>query len=202
VSARVAALFVESGGVYFGRPEVDAWDIERDATAYAGPLPVVAHPPCKRWGRWWGADGSDKPGNDGGLFASALASVERWGGVLEHPAHSHAWAHFGLPTPPRRGGWVRGLYRPGWSCHIEQRHYGHRARKATWLYYVGPLPPALLWGPGKAPAAYLCPPGRRSPERPGDLTVERMSAAEARATPQPFADLLIGLVLEAACRSR
>jgi hypothetical protein len=30
--------------------------------------------------------------------------VRRYGGVLEHPWGSHAWAHFNLNTPPRSGG--------------------------------------------------------------------------------------------------
>ena len=50
----IAALFVETGGCYFGLPNVDPWDRERDARDYAGPHPVVAHPPCARWGRYWG----------------------------------------------------------------------------------------------------------------------------------------------------
>ena len=41
----VAALYVEKGGVYYGLPDVDPWDEERDARLYAGPWPVVAHPP-------------------------------------------------------------------------------------------------------------------------------------------------------------
>ena len=41
----VAALFVETGGAYFGVPGVDPWDVPRDARKYAGPYPVVAHPP-------------------------------------------------------------------------------------------------------------------------------------------------------------
>lgn len=44
----VAALFVETGGGYFGLPDVEAWDEPRDARMYAGPHPVVAHPPCQR----------------------------------------------------------------------------------------------------------------------------------------------------------
>lgn len=77
-----------------------------------------------------------RKGEDGGIFASALASVRRWGGVLEHPAYSDAWAAFGLPVPDRRGGWQRGLC-GGWTCYVEQAAYGHVARKATWLYAFG-----------------------------------------------------------------
>lgn len=49
MSVTVAALFVEAGGVYFGLPDVDPWDEECDARTYAGPHPVIAHPPCQLW---------------------------------------------------------------------------------------------------------------------------------------------------------
>ena len=89
---QVAALFVATGGSYFGLPGVDPWDVERDARKYRGPHPVVAHPPCQLWVNFaalnfkrYGGE-HNRPGNDGGCFESALASVRRWGGVLEHPA--------------------------------------------------------------------------------------------------------------------
>ena len=44
----IAALYVETGGAYFGLEGVDPWD---EARRYAGPHPVVAHPPCQRWGK-------------------------------------------------------------------------------------------------------------------------------------------------------
>ena len=72
----VAALYVETGGCYFGLADVDPWDQARDARAYAGPHPVVAHPPCERWGRFW--HGSPrKPhqfdlGDDGAAFGQVL----------------------------------------------------------------------------------------------------------------------------------
>ena len=74
----IAALYVEIGGAYSGLDGVDAWDETRDARGYQGPFPVVAHPPCQRWGamasvnyiRWGGEH--NRPGNDGGCFASAI----------------------------------------------------------------------------------------------------------------------------------
>jgi hypothetical protein len=144
----VAALFVQKNGTYFEMPDVDPWDEARDARKYNGPHPVVAHPPCSRWCRLAGlveARWGHRRGEDGGCFASALASVRAWGGVLEHPAYSDAWPAFDLPTPIRGGGWQRGLC-GGWSCHVEQGRYGHVAKKATWLYAFGADLPELRWG--------------------------------------------------------
>lgn len=148
----VAALFVHKGGVYFGMPDVDPWDAARDATKYAGPYPVVAHPPCERWGRMW--FGSPlKPdrekyrlGDDNGCFEAALNAVRQYGGVLEHPEASHAYAHFGLNRPPRVGGWVKADGFGGHCCYVEQGHYGHAGRKGTWLYANGVKLPKLVWG--------------------------------------------------------
>jgi hypothetical protein len=87
-------------------------------------------------------------GEDGGCFAAALGALRRHGGVLEHPADSHAWAYFGLRKPPRAGGWVEAS--PGiWTCCVYQGHYGHIAGKGTWLLAAG-MPrealPDLRWG--------------------------------------------------------
>lgn len=148
----IAALFVETDGAYFGLPDVDPWDEARDARGYAGPHAVVAHPPCQRWGRFWHGS-TRKPhqfelGADGGCFATALGLVNRWGGVLEHPADSHAWDAFGIAKPPRAGGWVR-TGGDGWTCCVYQGHYGHPAGKATWLYasrLSRDRLPELRWG--------------------------------------------------------
>ena len=51
MSPPVAALFVATGGCYFGIDGVYPWDEARDALLYPGPFPVVAHPPCARWCR-------------------------------------------------------------------------------------------------------------------------------------------------------
>lgn len=143
----LAALFVETNGIYFGKPTIEPWDIRRDARLYIGPHVVIAHPPCERWGRF--ANGSPMkkgylPGADKGCFRHGLWAVEKFGGVLEHPAHSKAWKKFCLKTPPRAGGWIK--TRKGYTCSVEQGHYGHAGRKATWLYLVGFAPPAIDLG--------------------------------------------------------
>jgi hypothetical protein len=142
----VAALFVETGGCYFGLPGVDPWDQARDARLYAGPYPVVAHPPCQTWinlakvnAKRWGSPVD----SDGGCFAAALATVRRFGGVLEHPATSRAFATFGIPKP-NIGGWQR-TSDGDWITEVWQSAYGHGARKATWLLCHGLLPPNLDW---------------------------------------------------------
>lgn len=148
----IAALYVETDGAYFGLQGIDPWDEARDARRYDGPHPVIAHPPCQRWGRFWHGS-TRKPhqfskGADDGCFAAALDALRQFGGVLEHPADSHAWEHFGLHKPPRSGGWVPAG--PGmWTCCVYQGHYGHLSGKPTWLLASG-VPkdslPVLLWG--------------------------------------------------------
>lgn len=148
----IAALFVQYGGVYYGRDDVEPWGWpNRDAREYEGPHPVVAHPPCARWSRYWFGGPSAKErrklGDDGGCFAAAIKAVRTFGGVLEHPEASHAWRTFGLAIPPKEGGWIA-AGDGGHTCCVEQGHYGHRTRKATWLYAHGlPSLPELKWGP-------------------------------------------------------
>lgn len=125
---KVAALFVETDGCYYGLPDVDPWDEARDARKYAGPWPVVAHPPCQRWGKLWAGQplwikrtGERKrKGDDGGCFEAALTAARTWGGIIEHPWGSHAWPHFGLNTPARGGGWITADFHGGWTCCVEQ----------------------------------------------------------------------------------
>lgn len=190
----VAALFVDPSGAYAGLDSVDLWPEARDARRYQGPHPVVAHPPCSRWCRLaglvekrWG----HKRGDDGGCFASALASVRRWGGVLEHPAYSDAWAAFLLPVPPRHGGWVRGVC-GGWAAHVEQGRYGHPAKKATWLYAFGVALPELRWGfdPDARSKALVSWCGNRV--KSGE-TRPRVGKAAASRTPDEFRDVLLAM---------
>ncbi len=195
--SRVAALFVETGGCYFGLPNVDPWDKARDARLYAGPHPVVAHPPCQRWGsmafvnfaRWGGEH--NRPGKDGGCFAAALNAVIKWGGVLEHPAKSRAWVHHGLCSPTERG-WHR-CPTGGWVCEVWQSAYGHRANKATWLYAYGTgLPPSLNWARpvGSHQIGF-------HDQRGKARNKPTLSRREANKTPLAFRDTLIAIARSA-----
>lgn len=198
----IAALYVERGGVYWDLEGVDSWDEARDARLYAGPWPVVAHPPCARWCRLaglvekrWG----HRRGDDGGCFAAALSSVRAWGGVLEHPAYSDAFAAFDLPVPERHGGWQRGLC-GGWSAHVEQGRYGHAAKKATWLYVFGAELPDLKWGhmadqDTKAWVSWCGNHVRNSEPR------RRLGKHEAKATPIAFRDVLLSIARSVPARS-
>lgn len=187
----VAALFVEAGGCYYGLPDVDPWDKQRDARLYAGPWAVIAHPPCARWCRLaglvekrWG----HKRGDDGGCFESALRAVRTWGGVLEHPAYSDAWAAFDLPPPDRNGGWSRDI-NGGWSAHVEQGRYGHPAKKAS----VGSELPTLRWGSeldtnSRALVSWC---GNHLRGRPNNRP--RLKQKAAAATPIEFRDVLLNM---------
>ena len=196
----IAALFVETDGAYFGLPGVDPWDVRRDARLYAGPYPVVAHPPCQRWGRFWGGSPMTKPrlrlGDDNGCFKAALAAVRRWGGVLEHPEGSHAWRAFNLNLPPRAGGWVAADWDGGWTCCVEQGAYGHKARKATWLYAHGTDLPSLRWGKADGDFLWLCDGYHSAEERRRAIKTgicQRLPKNQRAATPPEFRDLLIGI---------
>lgn len=191
----IAALYVATGGAYFNRPDVEPWDITRDARLYDGPWPCVCHSPCGPWGNYWHWCGSGILGDDGGCFAAALASVRRWGGVLEHPARSQAWKWFGLPRPPARG-WARGIC-GGWSCSVDQGHYGHRARKPTWLYAHGVELPELKWGPSSVSGVIDGGAAKRLRARARPISansvVEVLSKKARAATPLPFAELLLSM---------
>lgn len=193
----IAALYVETGGCYFGLPGVDPWDEARDARNYWGPHPVVAHPPCQRWGalaavnfaRWGGEH--NRPGNDGGCFAGALSAVRRFGGVIEHPAKTKAWLSHGLPKPTAIG-WQRTIC-GGWVCEVWQSAYGHKANKATWLYYVGTKTPTeLRWDRpvGSHQVGF-------QDQRGKSRNKPTLCKKDANATPIEFRDVLIALARSA-----
>lgn len=197
---QVAALFVDHKGTYPMLPGVECWDAYRDARLYPGPYPVVAHPPCAAWCRLAGlreAVYGLPRGEDGGCFESALASVRRFGGVLEHPAYSDAWAKFALPNPIRPR-WQQVLSGE-WVCEVSQAAYGHRARKLTWLLYIGSTPPAELdWSRPQWSAVVSGSNNKCSRPARG---VQRVYSREASRTPLAFAQALVELARQSrVCR--
>lgn len=196
VSAVVAALFVCPKGPYWSDPRCECWDEARDARNYRGPLPVVAHPPCESW---------SKPsalrehryglpqGIDGGCFASALQSLHRWGGVLEHPSESLAWLEYQLARPVY-GDWMPARdsrQRVYWVTECWQVDYGHRARKRTWLAYVGANRPAPMVAQKRQHVA--CVSGMTNRSKRPTANRNRVWTAEAKRSPAAFADALIEL---------
>ncbi len=187
----VAALYVDPCGPYPSL--VEHWyDEERDALTYAGRYPVIAHPPCQLWVNFaalnfkrYGGE-HNRPGNDGGKFAFALATVRRCGGVLEHPASSNAWPAHGL-TRPVPGCWTE-TADGEWVCEVWQSAYGHLARKRTWLFYCGEeKPDDADWKriPGTHQVGWF------------DRIKPNLGKKAASATPPAFAKYLIGLAQKA-----
>jgi hypothetical protein len=125
----VAVLFARADSVYKTLPDVEVYDMERDARTYDGPWPVVAHPPCRAWGR---LRAFAKPRHDEkDLARFAVAQIREKGGVLEHPESSQLWPDQNLPHGQSRDEFG------GWTFPIHQWWFGHRAQKRTWLYIVG-----------------------------------------------------------------
>ena len=204
----VAALYVETDGAYVGVPGVDPWDEPRDARRYAGPHPVVAHPPCQRWGRFWHGS-TRKPhqyklGDDGGCFVAALIAVKRYGGVLEHPAHSKAFDAYNIMKPEPGRGWQFDPFNGVYVCHVEQGHYGHMSRKATWLIAAGVQfrdLPDLNWTKGeqRLPEWMIERYGYEKARRIGVVAMVggKNKTAIRNATPEPFRDLLLSIARQA-----
>lgn len=193
----IAALFVQENGCYSKLEGVDPWPQSRDARKYEGPYAVVAHPPCQLWGalasvnfaRWGGEH--NRPGNDHGCFKSAVQSVQNWHGVLEHPAKTRAFAAHGIPKPKGEG-WFQ--FGPNdYVCEVWQSAYGHRANKATWLYYRGyQAPLELRWDRPRGSHQVGFQDSRGKARNKPTL-----GKVEANATPLAFRDELIALAWHA-----
>jgi len=151
---------------------------------------VVAHPPCQLWGKMakvnfarWGGE-HNRPGNDGGLFKFALDTVNRCGGVLEHPAGSYAWKEYGLEVPEKKKWTKSGI---GWTCEVWQSAYGHKANKKTWLYYVGrDKPEDPIWDTPKGTHQI----GFQD-QRGKAKNKPTLSKYDANATPEKFMEYLV-----------
>lgn len=176
----IAVLFARADSAYKDLPDVEVYDMERDARTYDGPWPVVAHPPCRAWGRLR-TFANPRP-DERNLARLAVALVREFGGVLEHPAGSTLWAAQRLPTPGNRDDYG------GWTLAAPQMWWGHKAEKPTWFYVVGCRPqdvPTVPYVMGEA--AYVVQSRKRSGYRP------HITKAEREHTPPRLAEWLVEL---------
>lgn len=182
----VSVLFARSDSVYKSFGFCDVWDKERNALLYSGVSPVVAHPPCRAWGRLR-YFARPVPGEKEMAFF-AVDQVRRCGGVLEHPVASKLWEEYGLPRPGQ-GFDECG----GYSIQVNQFWWGHKAEKATWLYIVGVDKGKLE----PAPLVFSKPEYVVSTTR-GAIKKPEISKAEREHTPLDFAKFLIDIAIKAA----
>lgn len=179
----VAVLFARSDSIYKQAAGTDVWDIERDARKWPGGVPVVAHPPCRAWGA---LRHFAKPRHDEkDLGPWAVEQIQRWGGVLEHPAASSLFPHMGLPSGNRIDA------HGGFTMPIWQSWFGHRADKATRLYIVGVGPREVPDFPLKlGNATHVVSPSRNI--RAGDWNYRpQLRKAERERTPPALAEWLL-----------
>jgi len=182
----VAVLFARADSIYKTLPGCDVWDIERDALRWPGGAPVVAHPPCRAWGRLRHF-ARPRPG-ERELALWTVNQVRLHGGVLEHPVGSQLWPLAGLPSLGERDAWG------GWTLPIYQHCFGHRAEKATLLYIVGCDPAGIPTMPiimGE-PQFVVGTSGRRRDGTRSKLKGE-ITKAEREATPPLLAEWLVEL---------
>jgi hypothetical protein len=182
----VAVLFARADSHYKMLPGTDVWDIDRDARNWPGGAPVVAHPPCRAWGRLRHMANS-RP-DEKNLARLAVALVREFGGVLEHPAASTLWPAQRLPEPGQRDAWG------GWTLPIVQQWWGHRAEKATRLYIVGCQPndvPTLPLVLGSAVA--VCGTSGRRLDGTRNTDRPEITKAEREHTPPELAVWLVEL---------
>jgi hypothetical protein len=193
----VAILFARSDSNYYRIPDVEVYDMVRDARNYDGPFPVIAHPPCRSWGRLR-AFSKHRP-DERNLARLAVSLVREFGGVLEHPSGSTLWRAQQIPGPGESDKW-------GWTLSVSQKWFGHRAEKKTWLYICGVSPKNLP----DYPITFEPPKGvirldmRRADGthiRKGDPDyVARLSKEENEHTPINFAKWLVSVAI--CCRQK
>ena len=175
---RVAALYVDPNGPY-PRLCSNWYDKERGAENYAGPWPVVAHPPCGPWSRLKHFCTKQDPQ----AALTAVDQVLKFGGVLEHPAGSSLWSHCGLPSPFKK---LPALVPRVWSLEVNQVNWGHECLKTTWLLFVGVNPrqvPELP--PAREPVKVVTTSLKTADRRPN------ISWRKRHLTPPAFAEWLL-----------
>lgn len=129
----LAVLCVHPYTVYHRFHGLNIYDHHRDARTWPGGTPLIAHPPCRAWSAFCRHQAKPAPG-EADLGPLCVDLVTRWGGVLEHPAHSRLWHHCHLPRPGETAGRLT-------TIAVRQSAWGAETTKPTWLLLSGvPVP--------------------------------------------------------------
>lgn len=116
-------LFARTDSVYKSL-DCDVWDKDRNARLFDGPGPIIAHPPCRAWGRFAHRSKHDDYEKSHAIWS--IEQIRRLGGVMEHPAFSRVWELLDDDET---------------SIVLDQHWFGHPARKRTRLFYNLPTKP-------------------------------------------------------------
>jgi hypothetical protein len=172
----IAALFVRRDSIYKTLPGVDCWDDQRDARLWPGGSPMIAHPPCRTWGRLKAF--AKAPEDEHAIAPWAIHQARIWGGVVEHPNGSALFRECGIIVGGLPDAWG------GIAIEVDQFHWGHKARKRTVLYIVGTLTlPTIPHRPGR--------PTHVIAQSTGALPW--VTHREREATPPEFAEWLVNV---------
>lgn len=104
---------------YLRIPDLDLYDLARDAYTFAGSNPVIAHPPCAQWSRMKAFSKPDARSK--ALGGYCFEFIKQNGGILEHPAGSSLFKYLGVKP----------------TLSINQSWFGFPCRKTTYLYFHG-----------------------------------------------------------------
>jgi len=125
----ISALFVRKDSIYKNLG-IDCWDIDRNALNFSSSNVIIAHPPCRAWGK---LSHFAKPREgERELALWVVDKIRQNGGILEHPRASRLWKEKPLPMPNEQNDEFGGF-----SICIDQSWFGHKARKTTLLYICG-----------------------------------------------------------------
>lgn len=174
----ISALFVRRDSIY-KQLGVDSWDFDRDALKWPGGNAIIAHPPCRSWGKLK-AFARPRPGEKWTAIWSVL-QIRRHGGVLEHPRASYLWRVMGLPVGNQVDKWG------GYTVCVNQSWWGHKAEKKTLLYICG-CPRQEL---PEMPITFNAIEYVVSTSRPNKSKLPEIPKTEREATPPEFAKWLI-----------
>ena len=131
----IPVLFTQENSNYDKIKLFDCYNIKRNALSFTDRIPLIAHPPCRKFSKLRGL--STAPLSEKKLAFFALARIRQFGGILEHPRSSTLWknGNFNLDgSIDSYGGFLRS---------VDLSWFGFPARKKTMLYFCGIAPGQL-----------------------------------------------------------